>query len=505
MTDQFLANPDLVKEIASSTPDERLKKRDFWLAQRWFAGILIISLGALYLLAPYTYIFAGGWVFLTIFVQLLAVWGAAITVKALASLEVEMAIVTLVEARGDQYLREIKSQRRSMVNLDDLEREMLPHNPSSPPPAMIRLFQQICKEAKDRRFESSVQVIQPYQEEPLDDIFKLQNLQKIALWLGILGTFIGLLLAIQKVMDSAPKEGEDLPLQKILIGMFSDLYISFSASLAGLEVAVILGFFLFLLRKMQVIYFRNMESAAVTTLSLARHSINSDMLLSEFAQIGSSINTLTTQVYDQNQAMARKIAEIERQMRGQTDRIENGAASLAKAGSEFKDLLAKLSENQRGFLSDVKSVYDAVSLKNLSATMQDNLSKVSDNITRSLDPSVAKIAEQLLAFNQSIQTISQTVNAQTAAASANAQRIEQHLKNQATESVNVIREMHNQLRTNLALMGASSPQAFMNQISGLSQTLAELNKTILQTSRHSHPRRRTLQERLAMWDWRFWR
>jgi len=505
MTDQFLANPDLINEIASSTPDERLKKQDFWLAQRWFAGILVASLCALYLLAPYTYIFAGGWILLTIFVQLLAVWGAVITAKAVASLEVEMAIVTLVEARGDRYLREIKSQKRSMIDLDSLEREMLPHNPSSPPPAMIRLFQQICKEAKDRRFESSVQVIQPYQEEPLEDIFKLQNLQKIALWLGILGTFIGLLLAIQRVMSSAPKEGDDLPLQKILVGMFGDLYISFSASLAGLEVAVILGFFLFLLRKKQVIYFRNMESAAVTTLSLARHSINSDMLLAEFNQIGSSINTLSTQFYDQNQAMTQKIADIDKQMRKVTDRIENGAGSLAKAGSEFDDLLTKLSENQRGFLRDVKSVYDAVSLKDISVTLQDNLGKMSDNIARTLDPSVAKIKEQLLAFNQSIQTISQTVSAQTNASSANAKQIEQHLKNQATESVNVIREMHNQLRANLALMGASSPQAFMNQVSELSKILVKLNETILQTNRSSYSRKRTLQERLAMWDWRFWR
>src|SRR5207247_2069293 len=149
--------------------------------------------------------------------------------------------VQRVEKTSEQYLSRIKAGQQSLIELDRLEEALLPLNKSNPPPAALRLFQHIFKEAKDRKFESSVNVMQPYREESLGDIFKLQNLQKIALWLGILGTFVGLLLAIQEsgLSNLQAKSGDDFV--NVINKMFDGLLVAFSASLAGLEAAVIIG------------------------------------------------------------------------------------------------------------------------------------------------------------------------------------------------------------------------------------------------------------------------
>src|SRR5947207_4444559 len=170
----------------------------FWKRQYWVVIAVAVHIAAVIKLGPYTYAKAGGWEWFSVMVQLLAVWGAWIAIRSLAAVEVERAIVADIEQKGTDYLIDLKAEKRTRIDLDQLEHTMLPSNPSDPPPAMVRLFQHIIKEARDRRFESSVHVMQPYREEPLEDIFKIQNLQKIALWLGILGTFIGLLIAINE-------------------------------------------------------------------------------------------------------------------------------------------------------------------------------------------------------------------------------------------------------------------------------------------------------------------
>ena len=275
------------RKIAESSPGSLLLRASFLFGQRDLWLTAAVGLVSFIILAPYTNDFDQGWVLLTIFIQLLAVWSAVITLKAIAKVEVESAIVGEVEARGSYYLRAIKSGLGERRTLEALEADVLPHNTGVPAPSMIRLFQNIFKEAKDRKFESSYNVIQPYREEVLEDIFRLQNIQKIALWLGILGTFIGLLRAIQVGDLSQIKENDNLV--GIVTSMFDNLFISFSASLAGLEVAVIIGAFLLLLRRRHVAYFQNMETSVATMLSLARNATNKDDYFVEFSQLRASM------------------------------------------------------------------------------------------------------------------------------------------------------------------------------------------------------------------------
>ena len=407
MIRRLYTRPELRQRLVELSPSALLKRMFFWRAQIDFWLVIAGSAIAFVILAPYTYIFDHGWVFLTITVQLLAVYGAVIAIQAMAKIEIETAIVNEVEIRGARQLGEIKGGQTSRVDLQHLEEDLLPNNQSSPPPSMIRMFQQLFKEARDRKFESSVNIVQPYREEALEDIFRLQNIQKIALWLGILGTFIGLLRAIQ--VGNLGKLNEDNFLE-FIAAMFANLFISFSASLAGLEVAVILGALLLILRKRHEIYFQVMESSVVTVLSLARNTVNKDDFFVEFGQIRHSLNTLRDQLYNQTEELSADLGVLSEGFKLQTTEIQNGMHRLSGAGVQFDSFLKQATDRHQQLIDDVKSVYDSISLRNLGAVLQESVGQSGKTISDVLTPNVTRLASEISKFNLMLDRLSTSLD-----------------------------------------------------------------------------------------------
>lgn len=460
MTAAVTPAPLVRQRLAGTSPTALLLQPDFWLRQRALIAATLIFVATLFLLAPHTYAPAGGWEWLSVFVQILAFWGTVITARALATLEVEVAIVSEVERRGSAYLRDLKGGQRSRIDLEQLEETMLPVNPSDPAPAMIRLFQHICKEARDRRFESSVHVMQPYREEPLDDLFKLQNLQKIALWLGILGTFIGLLLAI----GAANIDGGDFA--DVVKKMFSGLMISFSASLAGLQVAVYLGVLLLVLRRGQESYFKQMEGAVVTMLSLARNSINKDDYLAEFGQIRETVDSLTDTVHSHIQ-----------EIRTQTDEIRAGMGRLAEAKASFDGFLNQISETQNTFISDIRNIYDTISLKNLTETLQATLAQSTRLVGSQLEISSQQITNRLGDFNQSVDAVAKALESQARANVEMSTRLSTQIATANNESITASRAIVTRLQE-LQTRDNSSVGAIRSELQDLARRVQALNSAI---------------------------
>jgi predicted nucleic acid-binding Zn-ribbon protein len=469
MSNKLSADPNLRLRVAGYSPGGLMRRWFFWRAQRPFWLIIAGGLCSFVLFAPYTYAL-NAWVLLTLAVQSLTFWGALVTARAIAKIEVEAAIVGELESRGAAYLGAVKGGAAERLELEQLEQKMLPHNASTPPPSMIRLFQHICKEAKDRRFESSVNVIQPYREEALEDIFKLQSVQKIALWLGILGTFVGLLGAIQvgDLSRGAQESGAD-PMS-IVYKMFDNLFIAFSASLAGLEVAVILGAFLLVLRARQDAYFKSMESAVVTMLSLARNATNRDEFLVEFGQIRQSMDALKDELYQQTKELSGGMYDVRERLRQQTGQIQAGMEKLAAADSQFDGFLKHLSARQQALLDDVRSVYDSISLRNLGTTMQQHIADAGRHIASTLDPNVARIAEQIGQLNGALGGLN-TV-----------------LRRQSDEHAAALNALGERLQEKLDALKSADDDRLARAWDELSQNLSALNDTLERTSRDA-PRR----------------
>src|ERR1044071_5337554 len=133
--------------LAEVSPRDLLRSFFFWQSQKQFVLVIVASLVMLYALRNYTYDYAHGWVILTLIVQGIGVWGIVLAMNAIARVEIETAIVTQIELRGSEQLRSLQSHQTGRIDLDQLEQDILPVYLSYETPAMIRLFQHICREA----------------------------------------------------------------------------------------------------------------------------------------------------------------------------------------------------------------------------------------------------------------------------------------------------------------------------------------------------------------------
>jgi hypothetical protein len=498
MSDGLLSVSSPVTVVAESSPWRLLRRRWFWLSQRGFLAICLAGIIAVILLAPYTYQQTDEFAFLTVLIHGLALWGAFLTIRSIAELEVEVAILTVIETRASDLLRSLKAKQIASVELDSLEVRILPDNSTDPPPAMIRLFQHICKEAGDRKFESSVSVLEPYREEPLEELFKLQNLQKIALWLGILGTFIGLMIAIQ-VGRTDDIDVKVLP--KMISEMFSGLYISFSASLAGLEVAVILGFFLLLLRSKQKSYFELMESSVTTMLSLARNALNRDDVIAEFGQVSTAMSQLTDSVSTQTTVISNRLDDLQKQIIRQNAQITQGLEKLMSTGKAFDGFLTKMTDGQRQFIDDVRAVYDAVALKKLGTTMQDTIGHAAKYLSETIKPNVLLVSDQLVEFNRSVTTLNGTLKTNTQEVSENLQKLESEVKRQSSNGVNSMQSIQKQLSAqmtqnlNAPPLTKSDAQEIYKSVLSLNHKLDVLNQSVDVLNRSDATRNDSLMEK----------
>lgn len=480
-----------VRRVAGATPRMLLRQPDFWAGQPLFAATIAAGVVTVLALAPFTYGAAGGIdVVLLLLVHALAVWGGVIAAQALAALEVEKAIVSEIDRNGSELLRDVRSGQRARIDLDVLEQTVVPNNPADPPPAMIRLFQHICKEARDRRFESSVSVMEPYREEALEEIFKLQNLQKIALWLGILGTFVGLLVAINATDVTS---GDFLG---IVQKMFGGLVTAFSASLAGLQVAVFIALLLLLIRKKQERYFKMMENAVVTMLSLARNSINKDEFMAEFGQIAASIEDLTARVRAQTTENGRNLESTRRDMQEQTDAIRGGLERLGEARESFDGFLETLGTAQSEFIDDVRGIYDTISLKELSATLRASLADAGRLMSDSMGVATRQIENRLNDFNMSVDQLTNTLDAQARQSAEQSKLLAAQIASSTNESANAIRSAAARMQE-----VAAREQTMRSDLQELTRKIAMLSNSLDRVQFGQPSRPRTIRELMASLRW----
>ncbi|MEA5526973.1 MotA/TolQ/ExbB proton channel family protein [Nodularia spumigena] len=241
-------------------------------------------------------------------------------------------------------------------------------------------------------------------------MLQISNFQKLALRLGILGTFIGLIMAIKDLASNGI--GEDVtPLIKSL---FSSLYLAFSTSVAGLEVAILLGFLLSILHGKQKKYFRLMEDAVLTMLSIARNAENKDEFLAEFSQMSNLIKELSHKIYDYNQSVKTSVGGAEQKIAGLTVEIEQGIKQLIQTKAKFDGFLASISNTQKQFLNDMQYIYDVISLKKISDELKTSIidagkivSNRVENTTEKVDTQTEQIQEGINKLVQTHQELSQ--------------------------------------------------------------------------------------------------
>jgi biopolymer transport protein ExbB/TolQ len=468
-------------KIATSSPKSLLINYKFWLSEPRLISRFVISILFVIFIFKATFpqsqnsldiLIAWG----TMLFHVLTIWGFITASKVIAKIKVEHAIADYVDIKATEELLKIKNGEKDRIHLERIATEILPDNESEEELCMIRIFKQILKEAIDRKFDSSVNLMENYKEESLGDIFLLQIFQKVALQLGILGTFIGLMMAFEKMTMDTP--------DKIITQLSSALKIAFGTSVAGLEVALILWFFIMLIHRKQEYYFKSMENSTLTMLSLARNAINTDEFIAEISQIKKYMEDLGNRIYDQS-----KNIQI------QSNEIHSGMERLVEAKSHFNEFMKDISGSQIKFAEEMHKVYDVLSPTIIYNELKNKLADAVGSISETFRTNLGQASGKIVEFNSLLSFLTEALN-----------KLEKQIEEQSMQIKNVEvkadeskKEFYQSIKTmnesQIKFISDAKALLMEGNITRLNQELEKLNNLILNLNRKQFSTEIDLEEK----------
>lgn len=275
-----------------------------------------------------------------------------------------------------------------------------------------KMFEHIHAEALDNRFESSILVVQPFLEKWEMHLFNIQHAQRYALNMGILGTFIGLIIGLtdlQEQLANLPARADSGSLfthhlTDILGTLFSGLNLAFGTSVAGLQVAIILGFFLIYLRGKLTQHYEAMEKLAVDLLSVVRSAINDASLLAALEEIPASLSAVRHELNNHGKVISQEVRDTARLISSQNQHINHALKQQQKAGVRFSKFLRDFSATLRNLENNTDNFHRSLALqfqKGLN-TLGTTLAERENLAYKELDSLVAAAKESLETNKQNL-------------------------------------------------------------------------------------------------------
>ncbi len=285
-------------------------------------------------------------------------WGFFRGWSGLTRIVREEAAVERVREQVDRQLDAAKTPRVACAEFRNV-RDIIEHHPHSRL-SSDRMFERIVEDAADYVYEGREAVVRPYKEE-IERVTRLvSDLQTTALRLGILGTFVGLILAIQDLgigaqLASAQAADATRPFFQLSGNLFAALLIAFSTSVMGLIVALVLFFFGLYVRQRQGHLFMAMDESAGRLMMLARRATFRDEgLLASFAQVKSGLDNLRGEIYDKMESTRLALVAFGDRVVAQTDRIDDGIRIFSSYRETWQEWLNELRQQQREVLDALR-------------------------------------------------------------------------------------------------------------------------------------------------------
>ncbi len=375
-------------DFALQAPKDVIRFPAFWLRERWLFTVSCIILTVGLCLGFLALVTENYLVWLPpIAIHSLAIWGVILASKILAMLIVSIEIADRVDEHAASDLRRIEGGALSRPSLDALGARYLPQNPEREID-ILRLFEHILREAKDRRFSPPFSLMQPFREGAFAGLSRLQSLQRIALQVGILGTFVGLLFALSHLTPTAGRQLNPEDLQ----GLLNNLGVAFSTSIAGIEVAILLKLLALIVQQRQQEYFRSMEEATVGLTSMARNSINNDAYLAELNEVQTAVRQVSDRILHQSDRIA-----------AQTNALQQGMGDLAEAREHLDSFLGQVQDDQKLLLTELRDIYQTLSPERLTQRLETALENSNRNLVGNLQRNLQALLQQ---FNELLTPLS---------------------------------------------------------------------------------------------------
>ena len=357
----------------------------FWLDNRGLLAAAFFGLIPIILFTHLTHPPNLGWLqHISTAVLLIAGWGFLVAVRAASRIEVDDFIARQIGRRTAVCREKLRNQTIARIALDSLS-DWIPRQVHWQL-GMVRLLDLILEEAQDRKYHPPAVLTQPFRERSLSAIVRLRTLQRIALQLGILGTFLGLLRAISDLSFEGGIVPEAIP------RLISSLHLSFGTSIAGLEVSVILGVLVMALRDRLENYWDVMETTVRDFIALTRRSEVTDEYLVEFSQLRETLEQLKG-----------RISSHAAEVRLQTAEIQSGLVRVAEVKGQFDDFLNDLRGEQVKVLAEFESVYDIISPRKTAEELEAGLRRSMSVVAEDFRGGLEKGMKELQRYDQSLE------------------------------------------------------------------------------------------------------
>lgn len=254
----------------------------------------------------------------------------------------------------------------------------------------LRLCKAIHADAYDRQFGSKEVMLQYYRDESNESLDTISNLQRVALHLGILGTFFGLVFAMPQLVTITDGEFE----MAVFSSLFASLEVCFSTSILGLAASIFIGGLVSYCLHQQRRFFESLENAASALSMVVRHAHNVNELAPTLSQLKDQLADLSRRVSSQSDRTAI-----------QNDIIDQGLASLSKSKGDLETFLRgvdKLTNHVSAKVDEVAGkISSAAYLDRIDRVVNDTLVTVSANVCESVDAALQSLVAASGALDQS--------------------------------------------------------------------------------------------------------
>lgn len=371
-----------ISEWLNSDMNRQIFNINFWKRQTKAVIYIVIAIAIVLFLIPYaTPIYGDPITYISGVIFLVFILGFYHFVRLLVRLEEERKFIEDTRSLANKALRE-----NNNITLAQLRAEL----PRKPNLFTNRMIEHIFTEAEVRKFESSIVTVQNYKDDFYSRIFKIGTIKTVALQMGVLGTFLGLMRSFQSMGGS----GVDINIIK------TALQSAFITSIAGLGASVILGLFIMLLREKQDVLFHIMETATDRILTLVRKADNA-YKANDFLEVNNHINQLADSVSSQSESLEH-----------QTNVIMKGIAQLKRSEGDFNDFLGEISNTQTIYLAEINKIYQKFSPDAISEELKKSLALSVENMSSHLGENLAttltkydKLNDSFNLMNENMKTI----------------------------------------------------------------------------------------------------
>lgn len=312
-------------------------------------------------------------------------WSMRVAYRALSEMSFNEAIATFVSTEARR--RSASIGPGSTVGIERLE-EVLPALKEHQHPVTIRVVRRAIENAVKRRFESRSVLLEQCSEEMQAHFISIEETRRAALHMGILGTFIGLTLALGLVVRDAEKLGiggkaplisdaaeHRKQISDFVVLIISQMYLAFGTSIAGISVSLFASVYTRQMRARHDALLAKVDLALTEVDNLARKTDNRDDLIFELSQLKRSTEAVSERVQRQSHVIETNLANVVSIIGAQSETIKKGLTQLAGARAEldqvfqktarttveslFKDLLQNLDAARRQ-LSAVEGVEETL-------------------------------------------------------------------------------------------------------------------------------------------------